>query len=234
MLVAVGAVATLAFIGLHLTPPLSLPRVGDGLLLALTLWSGLLMTWRAADERNGRRQAAQALADWQGIGRRFLARVQAFIVPGSDDEAPESDELKSTLTRRHAAIDAAQTALREGRVPANEAGVIDNSTPLERLDLHGEDLVERLVNLQRDALVEAERRHWLGAARFTALEQDLAHITHSPAPVKTWTSGYTRLTSLTVSVTAVMLPLAASVRTSGIVVGAFIGALLVAFDALSD
>jgi hypothetical protein len=234
MLLAVAAVGAFAFVALRLTPRLEIPRPGDGFVLILALWSGVLMTWRAADERTGRRRIVQAFADWQAVADRFLGRMQAFIVPGRDDEVPESDELKTTMARRQSAIIAVHAALRHGREPAEDADMKALTTAIERMELKGKALLARLIGLQRDALVEAERRQWLSGPRFTALEADLATLAEAPEPARTWSSGYTRLTSLTVAATALLIPLAASTRLSAIAVGTGVGMLLVAFDALSD
>jgi hypothetical protein len=95
-------------------------------------------------------------------------------------------------------------------------------------------LVEYLTAVQRQDLVECDRRRWLSSARFTVIEGDMSTFTVPPAPVRTWTSGFTRLSSLTVTLAALCLPLAAPQRLTGVALAALLAVLLVAFDALSD
>ena len=232
----VGLVAACLLI-LATTRPLNhaaLPRLWDIAVIALIIWSGVLMTWRAADERATRRRLAQRRVEWRATCELMAARVLAFIVPTRDDDAPETDELKATLSRRHMALTAAAAALDEGGDPAAQLAVLSHSTAIERQDLQGAALVARLAGLQRDALVEAERRQWLTAGRFTALEENLCRMNALPSPDKSWTSGYTRLSTVVVTGTAWLLPFAAPARISGLAVAAAIGLLLIAFDALSD
>ncbi len=212
----------------------TLCRVWDAALMAVVIWAGLLLTWRASDERQARRRIAQERSDWGATAQRFAARMLAFVVPGRDDDGPETDELKAALGRRHTAVVAAATALLEHREPASEPGVAEHTNPVERADLTGRALLDRLVALQRDALVEAERRGWLSAGRFATVEADLAAIAALPEPARTWTSGFTRLSTVLVTLVALALPWAAPPRLAGLAIGALIGAALIAFDALSE
>lgn len=206
----------------------------DAAVIALVLWAGVLMTWRAADERHARRDLTQRRAEWKATCALMAARLQALIVSTRDDDTPETDELKATLSRRHSALVAAAAALDQGTEPALEPAVLAQSTAIERQDAQGGDLVARLAGLQRDALVEAERRQWLTTGRFTALEGNLCQVTALPSPDKSWTSGYTRLSSVVVTLTAWILPLAAPPRLAGLALAATVALLLIAFDALSD
>jgi hypothetical protein len=226
-------------IGARLAAPNNSPaasqfRIWDAALMALIVWCGIILTWRASDERHTRRRVAQDRADWTATSRRLAARMLAFIVPGRDDDGPETDELKAALARRHEAVFAAATALLEHREPSAEPGVAAHTNPVERGDLTGKALLDRLVALQRDALVEAERRGWLSAGRFATVEADLATLASLPEPARTWTSGFTRLSTVMVTLVALSLPWAAPPRLAGFAIGALIAAALIAFDALSE
>jgi len=234
LLLLLVAVAAFSAIAPRLDPPLRLPHLWYGGLWAMVIWCGILLAWRASAERAGRRITAQARHDRASLAVRLEARLQAFLIPTSDDDHPECDELKATLLRRQRAMNAAATALWDRGAPEQDPAVTAHSTELERQDLKGGALVARLAALQRDALVEAERRGWLSGPRFGTLESNLSAMMEAPNPDRSWTGGYTRLSGLVVSITALLLPLSAPGRISAIGLGLFIGAALIAFDALSD
>jgi hypothetical protein len=233
-LVLVLGVTGLAAVAPHRPLPFTLPRLWEAGVWLLGLWSGVLMTWRAADERRGRRLMATAQREWELTGYRLLGRLDAFVTPNLEGERREVEHVKASMRRRHGAIQAAVLAVAEGREPSTDAAVVAAAPAEERREFDGLALVEYLTALQRQELVECDRRRWLSSARFTVIEGDMSTFTVPPAPVRSWSSGFTRLSSLTVTLTAVALPLGAPPRLTGVVLAGLIGVLLVAFDALSD
>ncbi len=234
LLVLVGAVTALAAAATRGLVPFPLPNIWDPAIWMLATWSGILLTWRAADERRGRRAVADAMRTWELTGHRLLSRLDAFVIPNLEGERREVDHVKANIRRRHGAIHAAVLAVAEGREPATDTAVLAASNAEDRRDYKGLALVEFLTALQRQDLVECDRRRWLSSARFTTIEDDMSTFTVPPAPVRAWSSGYTRLSSLVVALTALLLPLMATPRLGAIGLAAALSALFVAFDALSD
>jgi hypothetical protein len=214
--------------------PLLLPTPSEPVVWLLVVWSSNLLVWRAADERRGRRARADAQRAWELTGHRLLSRLDAFVIPNLESERREVDHVKSDIRRRHGAIHAAVLAVAEGREPASDSAVLGATTPEERREFSGLVLIEYLTALQRRDLVECDRRRWLSSGRFTTIEDDMSVFTVPPAPSRTWSSGFTRLASLTVSVTALLLPMTVPPRLGALALAAGFSALLVAFDALSD
>ncbi|MFO0751669.1 MAG: hypothetical protein U1F43_39280, partial [Myxococcota bacterium] len=155
------------------------------------------------------------------------------------------DELGRVLARRHRALVAATAAARAGKEPSLDEDVVELTTALERGQHRGSALLSVLVGLQREAMVEAGRRGWLLPERAMALAGHLATLVADleappardprlPPPRPPAADRLAAVTHVATAIYAALMPLAASQRLTTVAVGAAVGALLIALDALAS
>lgn len=134
--------------------------------------------------------------------RAFSAEL-AWVDTTNEGETPEVDALRQALARRHEEVHAV----------TGEAA-------------------DRLIALQREALVEAVRRGWLGPERLVALESHLLALAASE-PLAT-PDAARPIVHVATAVWAALLPFTASQRITYAAIAGLVGLCFVALDALGE
>lgn len=217
--------------GIVLPPSFSPALVVGG----LTLIAWVTLVWvrgeaNAQHVRGERRKVVEHHA-------AFRATVAGFVTPTGVDDEPEAAALQEGLLRRNDALVAARRALGRGMAPEDDAAVLEKTTPGERGDAKGGELVARLAALQREALSGAQRMGLLGEAMTSRLDQHLFGLVpiHGERRQREGAEAQTNpVLALLVMGYGVLLPLVSAQRIASVIVGALCGGILILFESAAS
>lgn len=216
--------------GIVLPPSFSPALVVGG----LTLCAWVTLVWvrgeaNAQHVRGERRKVVEHHA-------AFRATVTGFLTPTGVDDEPEAAALQEGLLRRNDALVAARRALGRGVAPEVDAAVLEKTTPGERGDAKGGELVARLAALQREALSGAQRMGLLGEAMTSRLDQHVFGLVpiHGERRSREGGDGANPVLALLVTGYGVLLPLVSAQRIASVIVGALCGGILILFESAAS
>jgi hypothetical protein len=219
--------------GIVLPPSFSPALVVGG--LTLIAWVTLVWVRGETNAQHLRRERRRVVEQHAA----FRATVAGFLTPTGVDDEPEAAALQEGLLRRNDALMAARRALGNGGAPERDAAVLEKTTPGERGDATGAELLSRLAALQREALSGAQRMGLLGEAMTSRLDQQvfaLVPLHGERRPRQAGEAGEATNPVLVLLVTGygVLLPLVSAQRIASVLVGALCGGILILFESAAS